>query len=360
MSDAVRCMWMRGGTSKGAFFLAEDLPSLPADRDAFLLSVMGSPDERQIDGMGGADPLTSKVAVVKRSERPGVDVEYLFLQVYVDQALVSDAQNCGNMLAGVAPFAVERGLVAAQDKETNVTIYMENTEQIAVATVQTPNAVVTYEGEADIDGVPGISAPVLIQFQDIAGSSCGALLPTGNARDLIDGTWVTCIDNGMPTVLLRAQDLGITGQEDRATLDTRDALKARLEHIRLQAGYLMKLDDVTNKTVPKMTLISAPQIGGTLSTRTFIPHRCHASIGVLGAVSVATACAVKGSVAADLSSVPEGPRITLDIEHPIGKTTVVLLRDAQGTTTGAAILRTARKLFDGVVFARTHVLPPTD
>lgn len=350
MSSSAPCMWMRGGTSKGAFFLADDLPKDTAQRDAFLLRVMGSPDERQIDGMGGADPLTSKVAVVKPSQQPGADVDYLFLQVYVDQALVSDAQNCGNMLAGVAPFAIERGLVTATGDETEVAIYMENTQQIAIATVQTANGVVAYEGTAEIDGVPGTAAPVLLEFQDVAGSSCGALLPTGNPRDLIDGTWVTCIDNGMPTVLLRASDFGITGQECREDLDANTTLKARLEAIRLQVGYLMNLDDVTDKTVPKMSLVSPAQHGGALSTRTFIPHRCHASIGVLGAVSVATACAIPDSIAAELTTVEDARRLIIDVEHPIGKTTVVLNRDDAGNIKGAGILRTARKLFDGVVF----------
>jgi len=347
MSDAVTCMWMRGGTSKGGFFLADDLPTDTAERDRFLLRIMGSPDPRQIDGMGGADPLTAKVAVVSKSDKPDVDVEYLFLQVYVDEALVSDAQNCGNMLAGVGPFAIERGLVDAQDGETPVRVFMVNTGQIAVEQLQTPGGQVTYEGDAEIDGVPGTAAPVLVTFKDTAGSSCGALLPTGNAYDTIDGCRVTCIDNGMPTVLLRARDFDITGQETREALDNNDALKTKLEKIRLQAGYLMNLGDVTHKTVPKMTLVSPPQHGGVLNTRTFIPHRCHASIGVLGAVSVATAAALDGSVANEVANI-QGD--SMDIEHPIGKTTVVLSRDDNGDVESAAILRTARKLMDGVVF----------
>lgn len=347
MSDAVTCMWMRGGTSKGGFFLADDLPTDTAERDRFLLRIMGSPDPRQIDGMGGADPLTAKVAVVSKSDKPDVDVKYLFLQVYVDEALVSDAQNCGNMLAGVGPFAIERGLVDAQNGETQVRVFMVNTGQIAVEQVQTPGGQVTYEGDAEIDGVPGTAAPVLVTFKDTAGSSCGALLPTGNAYDTIDGCRVTCIDNGMPTVLLRARDFDITGQETREALDNNDALKTKLEKIRLQAGYLMNLGDVTDKTVPKMTLVSPPQHGGVLNTRTFIPHRCHASIGVLGAVSVATAAALDGSIANEVANI-QGD--SMDIEHPIGKTTVVLSRNDSGNVESAAILRTARKLMDGVVF----------
>ncbi|WP_413206817.1 4-oxalomesaconate tautomerase [Rhodospirillum sp. A1_3_36] len=351
MSNAAPCMWMRGGTSKGGYFLATDLPADIPGRDAFLLGVMGSPNPRQIDGMGGADPLTSKVAVVKRSEREGVDVDYLFLQVFVDQAIVTDAQNCGNLLAGVGPFAIERGLVSATEGETTVSIYMENTGQTAVAKVATPGGVVTYAGEARIDGVPGTAAAIPVTFKDTAGSSCGALLPTGHVVDVIDGVEVTCIDNGMPVVVLRASDMGITGRETREELEANDALKAKLESIRLQVGPMMNLGDVTDKSVPKMSMVSPPTQGGAISTRTFIPHRCHASIGVLGAVSVATACLLPGSPAQGLAVIPEGPRKTLDVEHPIGAMGVVVETDAQGAVTDAAILRTARKLFDGVVFA---------
>ncbi len=350
MSEGVRAMWMRGGTSKGGFFLAQDLPADIAARDAFLLRAFGSPDPRQIDGMGGADPLTSKVAVVSRSQRDDADVDYLFLQVFVDQALVSDAQNCGNMLAGVGPFAIERGLVAAVDGETPVRIFMVNTGKLATATVCTPAAVVSYTGDAHIDGVPGTAAPVPLAFADIAGSTCGALLPTGHAVDRIDGLDVTLIDNGMPCVVLRAQDLGIAGDEDRQTLDADATLKARLEAIRLQAGPLMRLGDVGTQSVPKMMLVSPPKAGGAISVRSFIPHRCHASIGVLGAVSVATACLLEGSPAQALAQVPEGPRKTLAVEHPSGAAVCVLDVDASGAVTRAATLRTARKLFDGVLF----------
>ncbi|HBS37945.1 MAG TPA: 4-oxalomesaconate tautomerase, partial [Rhodobacteraceae bacterium] len=297
MSNGIPCMWMRGGTSKGGYFLADDLPADMAERDAALLRAMGSPDLRQIDGMGGADPLTSKVAVVRKSTRAGVDVDYLFLQVFVDQPIVTDAQNCGNILAGVGPFAIERGLVAANNGETPVSIYMENTGQIAVAKVQTPDGVVSYKGEAQIDGVPGGSAPVPLTFQNTTGSSCGALLPTGNAVDVIEGIKVTMIDNGMPCVVMRAADIGITGQEAPEDLEADTTLRKKLETIRLACGPLMNLGDVSDKTVPKMTMVSAARDGGAISTRTFIPHRCHKTIGVLGAVSVATACLIKGGPA---------------------------------------------------------------
>jgi 4-oxalomesaconate tautomerase len=340
-------MWMRGGTSKGGYFLKDDLP---ADRDGFLLRVMGSPDPRQIDGMGGADPLTSKVAVVARSAQPGVDVDYLFLQVFVDQALVSDQQNCGNMLAGIAPFALERGLVAATGDETRVTIFMENTGQVAVATVATPGGIVTYAGDARIDGVPGTAAPIPLEFRDTAGSSCGALLATGNAVDMIDGVACTLIDNGMPCIVLKAADVGATGYEDRETLDAADAVKAKIEAIRLKAGPLMNLGDVTDKSVPKIMLVAPPRHGGAVTVRSFIPKRAHATIGVLGAVSVATACLIPGSPAAAVASVPAGTRKTLSVEHPTGEMTCVLETDEAGAVVSAALLRTARKLMDGVVF----------
>lgn len=350
MSDGIRCMWMRGGTSKGGYFLADDLPRDQAARDAFLLRVMGSPDIRQIDGMGGADPLTSKVAIVSKSNRHGVDVDYLFLQVVVDQAIVTDAQNCGNILAGVGPFAIERGLVLAQTDETPVTIFMENTGQIAVARVQTPGGNVSYQGNAQIDGVPGGAASVPLTFQDTAGSSCGALLPTGNAMDEIDGIELTMIDNGMPCVVLRAADLGITGDEQPEDLEANTTLRTRLETIRAACGPLMNLGDVSDKTVPKMTMVSAPKNGGAISTRTFIPHRCHKTIGVLGAVSVATACMIEGAPAFDLANRGSGKTRELSIEHPTGEMTVVATLDDTGEVAEAAILRTARKLMDGEVF----------
>jgi len=348
--EAVRCMWMRGGTSKGGYFLADDLPADTAARDAFLLRAMGSPDMRQIDGMGGGDPLTSKVAVVKRSERVGVDVDYLFLQVFVDQPIVTDAQNCGNMLAGVGPFAIERGLVAARDGETPVAIFMENTGQVAVARVQTPGGRVRYAGEARIDGVPGSAAPVPLEFRDTAGSSCGALLPTGNVVDVIEGVEATLIDNGMPCVVMRAADLGISGDETPEELEANEGLRATLEAIRLKAGPMMNLGDVTAKSVPKMTMVSAPAHGGAISTRTFIPHRCHKTIGVLGAVSVATACLLEGSPAASLAVTGDGAERSLSIEHPTGEMTVIARLDEKATPTSAAILRSARKLMDGEVF----------
>lgn len=351
MSKGTPCTWMRGGTSKGGYFLAADLPADPAARDALLLGIMGSPDPLQIDGMGGGDPLRSKVAVVQKSARPGVDVDYLFLQVMVDQAIVTDAQNCGNILAGVGPFAIERGLIAAQDGETTVTIFMENTGQTAQATIQTPGGVPEYAGTTAIDGVPGTAAPIPLLFSDTAGSTCGALLPTGRVVDEIDGVACTLIDNGMPCVIMDAAAFGITGTESRDALDADTALKARLESIRLQVGPMMNLGDVTEKSVPKMTLVSRPTKGGAISTRSFIPHRCHATIGVLAAVTVATAATLEGSPAHALADMPEGHRLAVGVEQPSGITEAALVLDEGGAVVQAGIVRTARKLMEGQVFA---------
>ncbi|MDP3895422.1 MAG: 4-oxalomesaconate tautomerase [Mesorhizobium sp.] len=346
--DGIPCIWMRGGTSKGAYFLASDLPSDRATLDDLLLRIMGSPDARQIDGIGGADPLTSKVAILSPSTRPDADVDYLFLQVFVDQALVSDAQGCGNILAGVGPAAIERGLVAATGAETRVRIHMVNTGEVAVARIATPGGRVTYRGDARIDGVPGSHAAVPLMFQNIAGSMTGALLPTGNDVDIVDGVACTLIDNGMPIVVMDAADFGLSGQETREALDANADLKARIEAIRLKVGPMMNLGDVTDKSVPKMTLVSRPTNGGAIATRSFIPHRCHASIGVFAAVSVATACVLRDGPAARLASIPADG--IFRIEHPTGAAEVAIQRDETGTVRAAGTIRTARKLFDGRVY----------
>lgn len=349
MSEGIRCLWMRGGTSKGAYFLAEDLPADPAARDALLLRIMGSPDSRQIDGIGGADPLTSKVAVLAPSSRPDADVDYLFLQVFVDKPLVSDAQPCGNILAGVGPAAIERGLVSPAGDVTPVRIHMLNTGEIAVAEVQTPDGRVRYDGNTAIDGVPGTHAAIPLMFRNIAGSMTGALFSTGRPSDVIDGVACTLIDNGMPCVVIRAADLGLTGYETVEALEGDTGLKARLETIRLKAGPLMNLGDVAKASVPKMTLVSAPTGGGAINTRSFIPHRVHASVGVLAAISVATACLTEGSTAHDLAAIPADGRFK--VENPTGAVEVFLDLGPDRTIRAAGTIRTARKLLDGLAFA---------
>lgn len=347
----VPCTLMRGGTSRALYFLDKHLPDDPALRNRILARAMGSPDARQIDGVGGAHPLTSKVAVVGPSTRVDADVDYLFLQVTPDSGQVSDAQNCGNILAGVAPFAVEQGLVAATSGATEVRIHLVNSGGLSVATIQTPDGEVTFDGQASIDGVPGTAAPVMLSFEGMEGANCGALLPTGSAQDEVSGVPVTAIDNGMPVVVMRAQDLGKGGDESPEQLEADFALKQKIEAIRLELGRRMNLGDVSTKTVPKMCLISAPKQGGVVNTRTFIPHRVHEAIGVLGAVSVATACLIPGSTADGIAEVPDNSSL-LTVEHPTGAFTVELDLEAGDSiqVRRSGLLRTARKLMRGEVF----------
>ncbi|MFI0235998.1 4-oxalomesaconate tautomerase [Streptomyces sp. NPDC016845] len=351
----VRCMLMRGGTSKGAYFLADDLPADPAARDDLLLRIMGSPDPRQIDGLGGAHPLTSKVAVVAPSQDPQADVDYLFLQVGVDKAEVSDRQNCGNLLAGVGPFAVERGLVAAGSAETAVRIRMVNSGDSATATFPTPGGRVDYTGGTEISGVPDTAAAVVIEFPP--GSA--PLLPTGHVRSTVTGIEVTCVDNGMPTVLVDARSLDVTGYEDPEELEGNAELADRVRHLRLAAGELMGLGDVSAATVPKVTLLAPPRHGGAVTTRTFIPVRCHTSIGVLGAASVAAGLLLDGGVAASVVRPPATDRVR--IEHPTGFTDIEssLAEGPDGLPRArrTAVVRTARKIFDGTVFPRPATAP---
>ena len=347
-------MQLRGGSSKGLYFRAADLPDDPAVRKQVLLAAMagvGPDDRRQIDGLGGADPLTSKVAIVSPSQRPGADLDYEFVQVVVGANTTDGTQNCGNLLAGVVPFAIEAGLLPATANETCARVFLVNSESICEVVVQTPGGRVNYAGSTRIDGAPGTGAPILCNYLDTAGSACGSLLPTARLVDAIDGVRVTCLDNGMPVVLLRAADLGRTGAEAPEVLNTDTALKSRLESIRLQAGPLMNLGDVKAKVVPKMCLISPPRHGGIIHTRTFIPHVCHAAIGVLGAVSVATACVLPGTVADGVAQLPAGSQ-AYSVEHPSGEFTVTLEIDRGGPTPEvrrAGLVRTARLLSRGEV-----------
>jgi 4-oxalomesaconate tautomerase len=356
----IRCMMMRGGTSKGAYFLAEDLPRDAVARDALLLALMGSPDARQVDGLGGAHPLTSKAAIVSRSTAAGCDIDFLFAQVGVNTPSVDTTPNCGNILAGVAPFAIERGLVPVRGETTSVRVRTVNTGTIADLLVQTPGGRVNYEGAARIDGAPGTSAPITVTFLDAEGSVCGALLPTGNIVDRIDGIDCTLIDNGMPVIVMRAADLGRTGHEPREQLDKDVDLKARIEVIRLAAGPLMNLGDVSKKVVPKIALVAAPRNGGSIATRSFIPHECHASIGVFAAVTVATAAVLPGSPAHAVVEMPQGRERNIIVEHPTGEFTVNLTVGGapdRPAIEKAGLLRTARLLFDGTAYAPESRLP---
>jgi 4-oxalomesaconate tautomerase len=355
--DGIRAMQMRGGTSKGLYFLAGDLPADPAARDDLLLRVMGSPDPRQIDGVGGAHPLTSKVAVVAPSAASGIDVDYLFLQVMVDKAIVTDQQNCGTILAGVGAFAVERGLVPARGDLTSVRIRMVNTDGTVTATFPTPGGRPRYDGDTAIDGVPGTAAAVVLDFEAAPteghGGAGGSVFPTGNITDDFGGIPVTCVDNGMPVVVVAAASFGKTGRESVAELEGDEELNKRVQELRLEAGAAMGLGDVSGTTVPKISLVAPPAHGGTISTRTFIPVRVHESIGVLGAVSVGTAIVVPGAVGHDLAVLDGGSRLA--VEHPSGALQVEVELDASATppkVIRSGVVRTARKLFDGTVFPR--------
>jgi 4-oxalomesaconate tautomerase len=357
MQRAIPCLFMRGGTSRGPFFLDSDLPADVAQRDALLLSVMGSPDVRQIDGMGGADPLTSKVGMVRRGQTPGVDLEFLFAQVSVKEARVDTTPNCGNMLAAVVPFGLETGLVKATGDVTTLRVLTRNTGTLSDIEVRTPGGRVEYSGDARIDGVPGTASPVNISFLETAGSVCGSLLPTGRLVDRFDGVDVTCIDNGMPVVVMAAEALGVTGYETRDEINANTALKQKIESIRLQAGPAMNLGDVAKKVVPKMCLVAHPNAGGHICTRTFIPHDCHSAVGVLGAVTVATAAVMPGSVANRYAQVPPGSPKTISVEHPSGEFSVVLTMNPANPTDvlHAALLRTARLIMRGEVYVPTAV-----
>lgn len=355
---AVPCLLMRGGSSRGPFFLESDLPADPAARDRVLLAAIGSPDPRQIDGLGGAHPLTSKAGIVRASATPGVALDFLFAQLQPDSASVDLTPNCGNMLAAVLPFALECGLIAPQGETTTARVLTLNTGMQCDVTVPTPGGRLQYGGDARIDGVPGAAAPITINFLDTAGSVCPALLPTGRVLDRVDVAGATpftidatLIDNGMPMVLVRAADLGRSGYETVAELNDDAGLKARLEALRLAAGPMMGLGDVAQKNYPKMCLLAAAREGGAIATRCFIPHVCHDAIGVLAAVTVATACVLQGSVAHGLAAPPAGLSTTFSVEHPSGEFSVELGLDPEHPqhVTRAALLRTARLIMRGEV-----------
>ncbi len=358
MQTRIPCVIMRGGTSRGPFFLAGDLPADAATRDAVLLAVMGSPHEIQIDGIGGAHSVTSKVAIISKSKRAGADVDYFFAQVQINEKFVDTKPTCGNMLVAVGPFAIDAGLLPATGDETRVRIYSVNTEALVEAIVQTPGGRVQYEGDALIDGVPGTAAPVGINFQDAIGSVTDKMLPTGNARDVIDGIEVSCVDIAMPIVMMRAADLGKSGHETAAELDADRALMERMEAIRRKAGALMGMGDVSKNVVPKLALLAAPRAGGTISSRYFVPETCHKSHPVTGTVCISAACAIAGTIAADIAPLKPAPQGMVKIEHPSGLILIDLDADftnGRQDLRRAALVRTARRIFEGQVLVPSAV-----
>ena len=351
-----------------SFFLLKDLPADPEVRDRVLLAAMGSPDRRQIDGLGGADMLTSKVAIVSSSQRPGIDVEYRFAQVWLDKAIVDTAPSCGNMLAGVGPFAIERGLVAPAGDETRGRIYDVNTGSRVEAIVQTPGGVVTYVGDERIDGVPGTAAPVVLNFSDVVGSKCGALLPTGAVQEEIDGVPVSCIDVAMPMVIMRAGDLGLSGY-DSGEIGGDSMLMERIEKIRLEAGRRMGLGDVAETVVPKVGILAPPRRGGAVYSCYLTPHHVHAAHAVTGAICVACCVSIRATVASGVARpsaeqltgpAAENAVATVRIEHPSGAIDVRLEMEGGGAelrVRSAGIVRTARKIMDGRVFVPERLWP---
>jgi 4-oxalomesaconate tautomerase len=355
---AIPCILMRGGTSKGPYFRLSDLPQDEGSRARVLLAAMGSPDMRQIDGLGGADTLTSKVAMVSPSERPGVDVDYLFAQVFVDRAIVDTNPSCGNMLAGIGPFAIERGMVAAQDGETRVIVHNVNTDSRIEAVVQTPGGIVAYDGDTAIDGVPGTAAPIRLNFMDIVGGKTGALLPAGAAVETVDGMETTLIDCAMPVMFLRAADMGKTGYETRGELDADRDFFARLEALRREAGRRMGLGDVADKVIPKAVILSEPRHGGTVNARYFVPHKTHAAYAVTGAICTSVCSVLDGSVADGIAAPPPGDDREIVIEHPSGVFAVHLVTRGQGAgieIVSGGVIRTARKIMAGEVFVPSAV-----
>lgn len=347
---AIPFLQIRGGSSKGIYLHEADLPEKGEKRDAVLKGLMGAyGDARQIDGLGGGDPLSSKIAIIRPSERAGVDIDYLFVQAIIGEDRLDDTPNCGNILAGVGAFALETGLVQRSGDHAKITVYMENSGKLCHLDFPIKDGLPVYEGDASIDGVKGYSAPVICTYEGLAGALCGAMLPTGNAHDVIDDVPVTCIDNGMPVVMLRAQDFGLTGDESPEALNANEGLKSRLESIRLQAGPMMNLGDVTDKAVPKMCLCSPAKNGGAFSTRTFIPKQCHKAIGVLGAVTAASAACLPDSAVAELATIPDGAIKQLCIEHPSG-TFDVQLTFENDEIVQSGLLRTARLIAKGEAY----------
>lgn len=343
---------MRGGTSRGPYFNSGDLPD---DRDALarvLITAMGAGSPLQVDGIGGGQPTTSKVAMLSASDHEWADVNYFFGQVNAERAEVDFAPSCGNMLAGVGPAALEMGLVAPAGPETRVRIHAVNTGALVEAVVQTPGGNVEYEGEAKVDGVPGTAAPVILNFMDVVGSKTGGLFPTGSTTDIIDDLEVTCIDAAMPMVIARAGDLGLTGYESPAEMDANRAFYERMEPLRIKAGELMGLGDVSQSVIPKIGILSAPREGGTINGRYFMPWKCHPSYPVTGSICTSACVLASGTVASGLAQRDGQVPTPVKIEHPLGAIDVLVdweESDGAFQLKSAGLLRTARKLFTGTV-----------
>ena len=353
-TNAIACTYMRGGTSKGPFFDMRDLPSDVTERNKILLKVMGSPDAKQIDGLGAVATVTSKVVLVEPSKRKGIDVDYLFAQVDIANPVVDTTPPCGNMMAGVGPFAIEKGWVKVTIPETKVMVYNINTKSIIEEIIQTPKGVVEYEGNMKIDGVPGTAAPIVMNLFDQVGGKTGKLMPTGKIREQIDGIDVTLLDAGSTMILMKASDLGIEGTEGVEFFETHKELMAKIEKMRMEAGRRMGLGDVTNSVLPKVGILSKPRMTGTnITSRYLTPHTLHQTHAVTGAICIGAALKIKGSVAADVGVSNGNPVEMIVIEHPAGVIEVNIDMEIKGDVINvrkAGTVRTARKIMQGVVF----------
>lgn len=358
---SIPCVFMRGGTSRGPYFLASDLPADPKVRDRVLLRVMGSPDVRQIDGLGGATNVTSKVAIVSPSDRPDAQVDYLFAQVDIEREIVDTGPTCGNMMSGVGPFAIEHGLVEADTVTTTLVVHNVNTTSLIDVVVQTPGGQVDYDGDCAIDGVPGTAAPISMQLRNIAGAKTGSMLPTGHVVDTIDGVDVTCIDIAMPMVFAQASALDLSGYESPAELDQNLPFMQRMQAIRIEAGRRMGLGDVRESVMPKFALVAPPRNDGVVTSRYFTPWQCHPTYAVSGSICVSSAAVLPGSVVNQVSDcggidVPS----PVVIEHPAGSIAVALDASIDGDellVRSGGSLRTARPIMAGVVYIPADIWP---
>ncbi|TCD13304.1 4-oxalomesaconate tautomerase [Oricola cellulosilytica] len=353
MQAKIPCIFMRGGTSRGPYFNRKDLPEDLGELAKVLIAVVGAGHPLNIDGVGGGNAVTTKVAMLSKSDDESADVDYFFAQVAVEKEEVDFSPTCGNILSGVGPAAIEMGLVAATGDETSVRIRSTNTGALVEAKVQTPGGIVNYEGDAAINGVNGTAAPVILNFMNIVGSKTGAMFPTGNAIDLVDGFEVTCIDVAMPMVIGRSEDFGITGYESREELDVNRELFERFEPVRIKAGELMGFADVATSVVPKFGLLARPRRGGAIAARYFMPWTTHPSFAVTGSICTGSCLMAPGTVAAGLAQLPGGNPAVLEIEHTSGMIEVVMdasVESGQFDLKSAGLLRTARKLMSGHVY----------
>ncbi len=355
---AIPYLFMRGGTSRGPYINRAALPHDQETLARVLVALIGSGNALNIDGIGGGAAVTTKVAMLSRSDEDWADVDYFFAQVGVEDGLVDFKPTCGNILSGVGPAAIEMGLVPAREGETQVNIRAVNTGARVTATVQTPGGRVSYDGEARIDGVPGTAAPVALQFMDTVGGVTGHFLPTGNLIEEIGGIPVTCMDVAMPMVIARAESFGLTGYESAAELDANTAFFARMEAVRREAGARMGMGDVSQSVTPKFGIVAPPRDGGSVAVRYFMPWKTHPTMAVTGAQCLASCVLAPGTVA-DVP-IPNGSPARIVLEHASGSIDVLV--DYALTASGAQIksaglVRTARKLAAGKVFVPARVWP---